>query len=77
MENEAFKNAFKEFSDVVRNPQRMRDIEKTVNDRLIPMIEDYEIKFDAMMKQMAATGRASVDPKSRLRVHLHSFLKNI
>ena len=71
------RTAFKEFSEIVRNPQRMRDIENIVNKNLIPLVEQYEVKLDAMMKSIAATGRAPNDPKARLRVHLNSFLKNV
>lgn len=71
------KEAFVRISDVVRNPQRIREIEKTVNDTLIPLLDEYEVKFDAMQKSIASIGRASSDPKSRLKAHLNTFLRNI
>lgn len=71
------KDAFIKISDVVRNPQRMREIERTVTDVLNPLIEEYSVKFEAMQKSVASIGRASSDVKSRLRAHLNTFLRNI
>lgn len=55
----------------------MREIERTVNDTLIPLLDEYDLKFDAMQKSIANIGRATTDVKSKLRAHLGSFLKNI
>ena len=77
VENDALKEAFAKISEVVRTPQRMREIEKTVNDTLIPLLEEYDVKFEAMLKSVASVGRASTDARSRLRSHLSGFLRNI
>lgn len=77
VENDTLKEAFVKISDIVRNPQRMREIERTVNDTLIPLIEEYDVKLEAMMKSVASIGRATTDAKSRLRAHLSTFLRGI
>jgi hypothetical protein len=55
----------------------MREIERTVNDILVPLLDEYEIKFEAMQRSIASVGRATADVKTRLRANLGTFLKNI
>lgn len=37
-ENELYRNAFKQVSDIVKDPRRMRELEKAINEQITPLV---------------------------------------
>lgn len=72
------KDAFRQVSDVIRDPKRMREIERTVNQLLLPLLDDFDIKLDLLVKNTTVTGRGNVNnPQNRLKAQVNSMLKGI
>lgn len=48
-----------------------------MNDTVIPLINEYEVKIDTMMKNLSNIGRSSNDPKYKLKGHINGLLRNL
>ncbi len=76
-ENDRLKEAYRQITEVVRDPKRMREIEKTVNTVLVPILDDLDFKLDAMIKSSTVVGRAVSTPQNKLKSQVNNLLKHI
>lgn len=76
-ENEALKEAFRQVSDVARDPKRMRDFEKTVNTILNPLMDEVDVKLEAFLKSTTVVGRAATTPANRLKTQVNVLVKGL
>lgn len=76
-ENEALKDAFRQVSEVVRDPKRMKDIERTVSTILSPLMDDVDVKLDVFLKNTTVMGRAATNPQNRLKTQINLLVKNL
>lgn len=74
-ENELYRTAFKQVTDIVKDPRRIRELEKTVNEQVAPLLNEYELKLDAFLRTTSTGGRASLDPKTKLKGQVTSMLR--
>jgi chromosome segregation ATPase len=76
-ENEALKEAFRQVSDVARDPKRMRDFEKTVSTILNPLMDEVDVKLEAFLKSTTVVGRAATTPANRLKTQVNVLVKGL
>ena len=62
-------------TDIVKDPRRVRDIEKLVNDQVAPLVNDFELKLDSLTRAVSTTSRTGTDPKARLRAQVTGMLR--
>lgn len=62
---------------MIRDPKRMRDIERTVNTILVPLMDEIDVKLDAFLKSTTVVGRAATNPQNRLKTQINLLVRNL
>lgn len=74
-ECELYRTAFKEVTDVVKDPRRMKELEKTINEKVAPLWNEYEVKLDAFLRTTSTSSRSTMDPKLKLKSQITGILR--
>lgn len=55
----------------------MRDLERTVNTILVPLMDEVDVKLDAFLKNTTVVGRAANNPQNRLKTQINLLVRNL
>jgi hypothetical protein len=75
-ENESYKTMFKQISNIVKDPRRVAEIEKAVNDQIAPLLNEFEVKLETLTRTTSTEKRGENDPKVRLRGQVTGLLRD-
>jgi hypothetical protein len=75
-ENESYKTMFKQISNIVKDPRRVAEIEKAVNDQIAPLLNEFEVKLETLTRTTSTENRGENDPKVRLRGQVTGLLRD-
>lgn len=74
METETYRTMYRQLLDTVKDPRRLRDVEKLVNDQVAPLLNEFELKLDSLTRTTTTSSRI-VDPKIQLRAQVTGLLR--
>lgn len=76
-ESELYRSAFREISQIVNDKSKMKDFEKTISEKITPLVNSFEFKLDGFLGATTEGARQDIkDPKIKLRGEITGLLKN-